>query len=131
MLLKNKTMNVLISLFLIAYILQNFIFEQKEFLLIYLSLLLLYSLIYSIQKSNSYQTASKKLQSIYYNQSWDPTLYSKDKLDVSKPEKFIKEIEHKLNRNISFPLFFAKVMGEVIKDLPETNNTIKTSTVSI
>jgi hypothetical protein len=118
-------MNPLLVLFFMAMILDDYIFKEGKFIKYLLSSVLVYWVFYYMVEKSPHHSASRKLSLASYSQSYDPTVYSRVKFDVSRSKEFIKKIEEKTGKKITFTLFFAKVLAEAMKKCPEFNQCLK------
>jgi len=118
-------MNPLLVLFFLAMIIDDYVFKEGKFIKYLLSSVLVYWVFYYMVEKSPYHSASRKLSLASYSQSYDPTVYSRVKFDVSRSKEFIKKIEEKTGKKITFTLFFAKVLAEALKKFPDFNQVLK------
>lgn len=118
-------MNPLLVFFFMAMILDDYLFKEGKFIKYLLSSVVVYWIFYYMIEKSPDHSASRKLALASYSQSYDPTVYSRVKFDVSKSKEFIRQIEEKTGKKITFTLFFAKVLGEALKKYPDFNQCLK------
>ena len=118
-------MNPLIVNFILAMLIEDYLFREGKFLKYYLYSILLYSLFYYFNQKSTYHTYSKKYNMAAFDQSFDPTVYAKVKFDLTKAKTFIEDLSKKTGKKITLTVFWIKVVGEVFKNIPECNEMIR------
>ena len=118
-------MNPLIVFFFIAMMLEDFLFREGKLLKWSLYSILLYWFSHLFNKSSHFHSASRKLLLASYSQSYDPTIYSSVNFEVKNSKVFLNEFEKKTGKKITWTVFFAKCMAEILKKYPDCNQSIK------
>jgi hypothetical protein len=80
--------------------------------------------------SVKYNTTFRKWNIASYSQSNDPSVYAKLMLDTKNMKEFIDNFNKRTGKKLTVTLFWAKVIGEAIKENPDTNMAIRFGKVS-
>jgi len=118
-------MNPLLVFFFVAMIIDDYLFKEGKFYKYLLSSVLIYWVFYYMIEKSPYHSASRKLSLASYSQSYDPTVYTRVKFDVSRTKEFIKKLEEKLGKKITYTLFLTKVFGEALSKHTDFNQAIQ------
>ena len=117
-------MNPLVVLFFISLIIDDYIFKDGYIIKYYLTFMTLYWVFYYFSKKSQYQTPYRKLLLAGYSQSYDPSIYGVIKPDIKKVKDYMDRYYQKTGKKISITLLFAKIVGLVISNSNDINNTI-------
>lgn len=118
-------MNAILVMFFLAMFLNDFLFKEALMIKIYIYLFMGYFIIYIFTNSSKFHSAYKNLQLAIFSQSFDPTVYSKLKINVEKCQEFLKKYQEKYGEKITMTLLVTKVIGLTLKKYPEFNCAIK------
>ncbi len=118
-------MNPLLVFFFVAMIIDDYLFKEGKFYKYLLSSVIIYWIFYYMIEKSPYHSASRKLSLASYSQSYDPTVYTRVKFDVSRTKEFIKKLEEKTGKKITYTLFLTKVFAEALTKYTDFNQAIK------
>lgn len=118
-------MNPLMTLFMIALILEDYFFRQGRYLKYYLYAVGFYNIFYYIQHKSTFHSHTKKFNMAAFDQSYDSTVYARVKFDLSKVKDFLKKYSEKAKKDINLTVFWIKVVGDVFLNAPESNEKIR------
>lgn len=112
-------------MFFLALFLNDYLFKEALMIKIYAYLFFGYFIIYICTNSSKLHNAYKNLQLAIFSQSFDPTVYSKLKINVDKCQEFLKKYQEKHGEKITMTLLVTKVIGLTLGKYPEYNCAIK------
>ena len=118
-------MNPLLVFFFVAMIIDDYLFQEGKFYKYLICSVNIYWIFYYMIEKSPYHSASRKLSLASYSQSYDPTVYTRVKFDVSRTKEFINKLEEKTGKKITYTLFVTKVFAEALTKYTDFNQAIK------
>lgn len=118
-------MNPLMVFFFMAMFVDDYLFREGKLFKYYISSIFLYWIFYYFHQKSRYHSASRKLLLASYSQSYDPTIYAKLKLNMSKVKDFLINYEKRTGKKLSITMLFVKVLAEVFQEYPEINHALR------
>lgn len=118
-------MNALLIIFFVSYGIYA-LFNNIRFWIIYLSLVISYTLITQTVLGSSFKEFVRRKISIA---SWstpnDPQTYTAVKLDVTKIEPYLEKLSKEIGEHVTLTIFSIKLMAVVLKRHPEVYGFIR------
>lgn len=118
-------MNAILIIFYISF-LSYCLCNNLKFILIYLTLIGLYTYItqYKIFK-DFVNSARKKVMISTWTKSYDPQVYSKIKIDISKIESYLEQKSKEIGEKLTLTIYAIKLISILLKKYPELCGFIK------
>lgn len=118
-------MNPLIVLFFLSLIIEDFIFRNGLLIKYYIYSICGYVLFVIFSPKSDFHSPARKLLLASYSHSYDPTVYTKLKVEVSKTKEYLEKLNERIGKKISWSIFVSKIVGICVNKFPEINHAIK------
>lgn len=118
-------MNALLVIFLISYGVYS-LFNNFKFWLIYLSLIAIYYYFTQVKFFQSaYNSLRRKICIATWETPFDPQIYTKVKLDITRVEPYLETISKETGEKVTLTVYVIKLMSILLKKFPELYGYIK------
>ena len=118
-------MNAILVIFYISF-LSYCLCNNLKFIIIYLILIALYTYITQFHLfKDIVNSTRRKIMIGTWTKSFDPQLYSKVKIDISKVEPYLEQKSKEIGEKLTLTIYAIKLMSIILKKNPELCGFIK------
>jgi len=118
-------MNSILVLFFISFLSYS-LFNNIKFIVIYLILVGLYTYITQfLFFKNAVNSIRRKVMIGSWTQSFDPQVYSKVNIDISKVEPYLEQKSKEIGEKLTLTTYTIKLISILLKKYPEICGFIK------
>ena len=117
-------MNPLKILFMISIVLYLTIYEPTFWKYFFAILIPYYILTQILFFKSKLDTPKRKTFISMWTNPYDPQIFARVKMEVSKVEEFLEQYSQKISSKISYMSFFIKVFAIMLERYPKINSTI-------
>lgn len=118
-------MNAILVIFYISFLSYS-LCNNLKFIIIYMSLIALYTYITQFQLfKNVVNSTRRKIMIGTWTKTFDPQLYSKVKIDISKVEPYLEQKSKEIGEKLTLTIYAIKLISIMLKRYPELCGFIK------